>query len=49
MTDTTPSTKPPAAAIYALTIERFRGITSLKWYPSRYVPATAHCHRHAEV
>jgi len=29
MTDTAPSTKPPAAAIYALTIERFRGITSL--------------------
>ncbi|HQS07312.1 MAG: OLD family endonuclease [Rhizobiales bacterium 24-66-13] len=37
MTDTAPSAKPPAAAIYALTIERFRGITSLKWKPSRGV------------
>jgi hypothetical protein len=27
MTDTAPSAKPPAAAIYALIIERFRGIT----------------------
>ena len=37
MTATAPSAKPPAAAIYALTIERFRGITSLKWKPSRGV------------
>jgi putative ATP-dependent endonuclease of OLD family len=37
MTDTAPSAKSPAAAIYALTIERFRGITSLKWKPSRGV------------
>jgi putative ATP-dependent endonuclease of OLD family len=37
MIDTAPSAKPPAAAIYALTIERFRGITSLKWKPSRGV------------
>jgi len=37
MTDTARSAKPPAAAIYALTIERFRGITSLKWKPSRGV------------
>jgi len=37
MTDTAPSAKPPAAAVYALTIERFRGITSLKWKPSRGV------------
>ncbi len=37
MTDTAPSAQPPAAAIYALTIERFRGITSLKWKPSRGV------------
>jgi putative ATP-dependent endonuclease of the OLD family len=37
MSDTAPSAKPPAAAIYALTIERFRGITSLKWKPSRGV------------
>lgn len=37
MTDTASSAKPPAAAIYALTIERFRGITSLKWKPSRGV------------
>jgi putative ATP-dependent endonuclease of OLD family len=36
MTDTASSAKPPAAAIYAL-IERFRGITSLKWKPSRGV------------
>jgi putative ATP-dependent endonuclease of the OLD family len=28
---------PLAPAIYALTIERFRGITSLKWKPSRGV------------
>ena len=28
---------PPAPTIYALTIERFRGITSLKWKPSRGV------------
>ena len=27
----------PAPATYALTIERFRGITSLKWKPSRGV------------
>lgn len=37
MTDTAPPAKTPAAAIYALTIERFRGITSLKWKPSRGV------------
>jgi putative ATP-dependent endonuclease of OLD family len=37
MTDTAQLAKPPAAAIYALTIERFRGITSLKWKPSRGV------------
>lgn len=37
MTDTTQLAKPPAATIYALTIERFRGITSLKWKPSRGV------------
>jgi hypothetical protein len=37
MTDPAQSAKPPAAAIYALTIERFRGITSLKWKPSRGV------------
>jgi putative ATP-dependent endonuclease of OLD family len=37
MTDTAPSAKPPAAAIYALTVERFGGITSLKWKPSRGV------------
>ncbi|HVA12807.1 MAG TPA: ATP-binding protein [Stellaceae bacterium] len=37
MTDIAPLAKPPAAAIYALTIERFRGITSLKWKPSRGV------------
>ena len=37
MTDSAPSAKLPAAAIYALTIERFRGITSLKWKPSRGV------------
>lgn len=37
MTDTAPPTKPPATTIYALTIERFRGITSLKWKPSRGV------------
>jgi putative ATP-dependent endonuclease of OLD family len=37
MTDTAPSAQPPAAAIYALTIEHFRGITSLKWKPSRGV------------
>jgi hypothetical protein len=30
MTNTAPSTKPPAAAIYALNIERFRGITSIQ-------------------
>ena len=29
----------PAPAIYALTIERFRGITSLKWKPSCAVNA----------
>lgn len=28
---------PPALAIYALTIERFRGITTLRWKPSRGV------------
>lgn len=39
MTDTARSSKPPAAAIYALTIERFRGITSLKWKPSRFSSA----------
>jgi putative ATP-dependent endonuclease of OLD family len=27
----------PAPATYALAIERFRGITSLKWKPSRGV------------
>jgi putative ATP-dependent endonuclease of OLD family len=27
----------PVPAIYALTIEQFRGITSLKWKPSRGV------------
>ena len=37
MTETAPSAKPPAAAIYALTIERFRGITSLTWKPARGV------------
>jgi len=37
MTDTEPSAKPPAVTIYALIIERFRGITSLKWKPSRGV------------
>jgi len=37
MTDAAPPAKPPAPAIYALTIERFRGITSLKWKPSRGV------------
>jgi putative ATP-dependent endonuclease of OLD family len=37
MTNTAPPAKPPASAIYALTIERFRGITSLKWQPSRGV------------
>lgn len=37
MTDKAPPAKTPAAAIYALTIERFRGITSLKWKPSRGV------------
>jgi putative ATP-dependent endonuclease of OLD family len=37
MTDTAQLAKPPAAAIYALTIERFRGVTSLKWKPSRGV------------
>jgi hypothetical protein len=35
MTDTAPSAKPPAAEIHALTVERFRGITSLRWKPSR--------------
>jgi hypothetical protein len=30
MIDTAPPAKPPAPPIYALTIERFRGITSLK-------------------
>src|SRR5258708_1722703 len=33
------SNRTPAPAIYALTIERFRGITSLKWKPSRGVNA----------
>jgi len=28
------ATAPPAPTIYTLTIERFRGITSLKWKPS---------------
>ena len=37
MIDTAPPAKPLAPAIYALTIERFRGITSLKWKPSRGV------------
>jgi putative ATP-dependent endonuclease of the OLD family len=37
MTDTAPSAKTPAPAIYALTIERFRGITALRWKPSRGV------------
>jgi predicted ATP-dependent endonuclease of OLD family len=37
MIDTAPSAKPPAPAICALTIARFRGITSLKWKPSRGV------------
>jgi hypothetical protein len=37
ITDTAPSAKKPAPAIYALTIERFRGLTSLKWKPSRGV------------
>lgn len=37
MTDTAPPAKLPAPTIYALTIERFRGITSLKWKPSRGV------------
>ncbi len=37
MTDTAPVAKPPAPAIYTLTIERFRGITSLTWKPSRGV------------
>ena len=37
MTDTAPPAKPPAPTIYAITIERFRGITSLKWKPSRGV------------
>jgi len=37
MTHTAPPAKPPAPSIYALTIERFRGITSLKWQPSRGV------------
>ncbi len=31
MTDTAPSAKPPAPAIYALTVERFRGIAT--WPP----------------
>jgi putative ATP-dependent endonuclease of OLD family len=39
MTEPASSAEPPAAAIYALTIERFRGITSLKWKPSRRVNA----------
>jgi putative ATP-dependent endonuclease of OLD family len=34
MTDIAPPGKPPAPAIYALTIERFRGITSFTWKPS---------------
>lgn len=37
MTDTAPSAKPPAPAIYALTVERFRGIATLQWKPSRGV------------
>jgi AAA domain len=37
MTDTAPSAKTPASAIYALNIERFRGITTLRWKPSRGV------------
>jgi putative ATP-dependent endonuclease of the OLD family len=37
MTDTAPSAKPPTPAIYALAIERFRGITTLQWKPSRGV------------
>ncbi|MHB8884416.1 MAG: ATP-dependent nuclease [Methylovirgula sp.] len=37
MTDTAPSAKPPAPAIYTLTVERFRGIATLQWKPSRGV------------
>jgi hypothetical protein len=37
MTDTAPSAKPPTTAIYALIIERFRGITALQWKPLRGV------------
>jgi hypothetical protein len=49
MIDTAPPAKPPAPAIYALTIERFRGTTSLKCnpmaqliaFPSRYAVRSA--------
>jgi putative ATP-dependent endonuclease of OLD family len=34
MTDAAPPARAPAPAIYALSIERFRGITSLRWKPS---------------
>ena len=37
MTDTASSAKTAAPAIYALTIERFRGITTLRWKPPRGV------------
>ncbi len=37
MIDTAPPAKVPAPAIYALTIERFRGIPRLEWKPSRGV------------
>jgi hypothetical protein len=37
MTDTAPPTRPLAPKIYVLTTERFRGITSLTWQPSRGV------------
>lgn len=34
MTNTAPSAKLRTAVIYALTIERFRGITCFKWKPA---------------
>jgi hypothetical protein len=37
MTDAAPPANTPAAATYVLTIERFRGVTSLRWKPSRDV------------
>jgi hypothetical protein len=37
MTDTAPPRRPLAPKIYVLTTERFRGITSLTWQPSRGV------------